>query len=114
MNVCLDAQDIATVKDFLERQAEPGDLAFFWQHPLDEPVLPPTGGKALGQWQELQSRRVAAVVNWWMHVGRINPRLVVVNNKPVVRWSGGLWGAIVGQLLYAVRREETDRGLRLL
>ena len=106
VNIGMDVQDIATVKGFLEGQVDPGDLAFFWQHPMDDAIDPPAGVKSLSEWRNLQSRRVAAIVNWWMHRGRVSPTLVIVKTRPVVRWSGGLWGAIGGQLLYAVRREE--------
>ncbi len=110
-------------------QVEPGDVEtvrkFLRNHGLDgdryrEARLGPNIGNirrarhqeeelrltSRGKWVALQRARVVGVINWWYESGNVHPRVVVFpSGRLAVRWTGGLWGGLGGQLLYAIRRE---------
>lgn len=47
------------------------------------------------------------VVNWWLRAQAIRPLLTWrEGDRPLVRWTGGLWGVIGAQLIFAVRAGE--------
>jgi hypothetical protein len=47
------------------------------------------------------------VVNWWLQAKSVRPLLTWRDaDRPSVRWTGGLWGLIGAQLMFAVRAGE--------
>jgi len=57
---------------------------------------------------ELSLRAVpVGVVNWWLQAKRVRPLLTWRDaDRPAVRWTGGLWGLVGAQLMFAVRSGE--------
>ena len=103
----VEVSDVQTVRKFLKRYALAEDARGFALHEYGEHDAPPAGTANLNRWRTLQGARVAGVINWWLERGRVHPRLVVFpTGRSALRWTGGLWGALGGQLIYAVRQEE--------
>lgn len=101
-----DADDtIKTVREFLRDEGLVPDRMRELRHPYAAHDVPRVGPADLPKWWDLQRDRVIGVVNYWLERG-IHPQAVALpNGRLAVRWTGGLWGALGGQLLYALRRE---------
>lgn len=97
---------VRRVREFLREHGSPADRIRELRHPHAADDVPRVGPAELPRWWVLQRHRVTGVVNWWLERGKVHPCLVVLpNGRLAERWTGGLWGVLGGQLLYAVRRE---------
>lgn len=97
---------IKTVREFLRVHGLVADRLNELRHPHAAHDVPRVGPADLPKWWALQRDRVVGVANWWLQRGKVYPQAVVLpNGRLAVRWTGGLWGALGGQLLYALRRE---------
>jgi hypothetical protein len=45
---------------------------------------------------------VQSVVNWWLECAAVQPLIAWHGRSPVQEWSGGLWGVLGVQLMFAV------------
>lgn len=102
----LDVVDVRVLREFINTRGLLSDLPRIARHPAEDRDEPPPGPAERDGWRQLQWWRVAAVVNWWFAKGQVHPTVVADSHRgPIIRWSGGLWGALGGQLLNAIRRE---------
>ena len=97
------AADVRTVRSFLRSRGSLTDRVKW--HPYIEADVPPPGRQPAHHWRGLQLFQVTQVVNWWLD--RIHPSLVLLpGGRFGLRWSGGLWGALGGQLLHAMQHQQ--------
>jgi hypothetical protein len=101
-------QDILSLRTFLGTHYEGVELARAeFRNRLATVDWVPRSDPQWQRWIGIQRVRVAVAVTWWLS----DVRTVVTWNAQSsadlrVRWTGGPWGAVGGQLLHAIRREQ--------